>query len=127
MRAQTTGPLLLVIGLSLAPMAPLLATKSTLGREPDYCYRGQVTGYNRMDFTTRTYDGTSIRTPEAIAAAGWDIPLDSYVWVQGVGTYRVADRGRLGQGHIDIATWSRAEAYDLTGMYWICVWLPNPD
>lgn len=124
MRAQTTGSLLLVIGLSLIQAAPLVAPESTLGREPDYCYQGRVTGYSRLDFSGRTYDGTSIRTPEAIAAAGWDIPLDAYVWVQGVGTYRVADRGRLGPGHIDVAVWSRAEAYALTGTYPICVWLP---
>ena len=96
-----------------------------LEEQPDYCYEGKVTGYIRTDFSGRTYDGTNIRTGEAIAAAGWNIPIDSYVWVQGVGVFRVADRGRLGPGHIDIAVWTRAEAYALTGVYPICVWLPD--
>ena len=46
------------------------------------------------------------------------------VEIEDVGTFRVADRGMLGYGNptwIDVATWSRAEAYALTGEYQICV------
>lgn len=88
-----------------------------------WCQLARITGYVRTEFSPRTYDGTSIYTNEAIAAASWNIPINSYVWVEGAGTYRVADRGGgLGySGHIDIATWTRAEAYALTSWRQICV------
>jgi len=89
-----------------------------------YCYAGVVTGYVRTDHSSRTFDGTSIYTDEAIAAAGWDIPIDSQVEVEGFGSYRIADRGRLGPGHIDIAAWTRGEALAITGTRRICVTPP---
>jgi 3D (Asp-Asp-Asp) domain-containing protein len=86
-----------------------------------YCYAGLTTGYVRTEHGARTFDGTPITTDEAIAAAGWDIPIDSYVTVDGAGPYRVADRGRLAPGQVDVAVWSRAEAFELTGVRTICV------
>ena len=89
-----------------------------------WCYDGTTTGYVRTDHSSRTFDGTSIYTPEPIAAAGWDIPIDSTVDVEGLGSYRVADRGRLGPGHVDIAVWTRSEALEITGVRHICVTPP---
>ena len=99
-----------VLGCLLA----LLPASTADAAEP-YCYRGVVTAYVRSEYGPTTYDGTPIGTSEAIAAAGWDIPLDSVVSVEGLGTYRVADRGMLGPGHIDVAVWTRQEAYAATG------------
>ena len=96
-----------------------------LEEQPDYCREAWVTGYVRGAGNPRTFDGTPITTGEPIAAAHWSVPLGSLVEVEGVGIFRVADRGRLGPGDIDIAVWSRAEAYQLTGTYTVCVWLPD--
>jgi 3D (Asp-Asp-Asp) domain-containing protein len=90
------------------------------------CREMRITGYVRSEGGARTYDGTSIYADEAIVAASWDIPLGSTVEVEGLGTFRVADRGMLGSsGWIDIAVWSRAEAYRLTGRRTVCVLPPG--
>jgi len=87
-----------------------------------WCQEARVTGYVRTEFSSYTYDGTHIMTDEPIVAASWNIPIDSYVWIEGLGTYRVADRGHLGSsGWIDIPVWSRQEAYSLTGYRTICI------
>jgi 3D (Asp-Asp-Asp) domain-containing protein len=92
----------------------------------EYCAPHRVTGYVRTEFSPWTADGTSIYTDEPIAAASWDIPMGSRVMVAGVGTFRVADRGMLGSsGWIDIAVWSRGEAYELTGVRTVCVLPPG--
>ena len=86
------------------------------------CFQAQITGYVRTEHGTHTYDGTPIWTDEAIAAASWNIPIGSLVDVENYGTVRIADRGMLGSsGHIDIAVWSRAEAFALTSVREICV------
>lgn len=102
---------LLQLGQVFTPMPP-----AEHPARQQICKRATITGYVRSDpyMNAHTYDGTSIFTDEAIAAASFDIPLGSYVTVVGVGTYRIADRGRLAPTHIDIATWSRAEALALT-------------
>jgi 3D (Asp-Asp-Asp) domain-containing protein len=82
----------------------------------------RITGYVRGAFSPWTYDGTSVWTTEPIAAASWNVPVDSIVQVQGLGQYRVADRGsKLEQRHIDILVNSKAEAYSLTGWRPVCV------
>lgn len=86
-----------------------------------YCFPAQITGYVRGAHSPYTYDGTSIWTPEPIAAASWSIPIDSTVWVEGLGSFRVADRGMPGPAHIDVAVWSRPEAYAITGVRTVCV------
>lgn len=78
-----------------------------------------MTGYSRHDFGWYTADGTYIYTDENIAAGSYNLAFGDYVEVEGLGTYRIADRGHLGRRHIDIATWSREEAYEITG--WYCV------
>lgn len=91
-----------------------------------WCIEGaRVTGYVRSEYGPYTYDGTPI-WEEGIAAASWNIPIDSVVSVEGLGTYRIADRGMLGSsGWVDIATWSRQEAYALTSVRRICVFPPE--
>jgi hypothetical protein len=93
-----------------------------------WCIDGaRVTGYVRTEHGTHTFDGTPITTPEAIAAASWDIPLGWHVDVADLGTYRVADRGGgLGSsGWIDIAVWDRPTAYALTSVRRVCVYPPG--
>jgi 3D (Asp-Asp-Asp) domain-containing protein len=89
----------------------------------------RVTGYSRHEFSPRTADGTSIYADEPIAAASWNVPLNSYVEIEGVGTFRIADRGMLGNGSpltwVDVAVWSRAEAYALTGVRHACIYPPG--
>lgn len=91
------------------------------------CKTVRTTGYVRTEHGTHTYDGTPIWTPEAIAAASWDIPLGWYVWVEDVGVYRIADRGGgLGSsGWIDVAVWTRAEAFAITGWRTACLFPPD--
>lgn len=85
------------------------------------CFSSRITGYVRTEFSSHTADGTPIWTPEAIAAAGYAIPLGSYVSVEDLGTYRIADRGHLGPYDIDIAVWTRAEAYAITRTAVVCI------
>jgi hypothetical protein len=92
-----------------------------------WCGRSMTTGYVRTDYGphARTFDGTSILSPEPIAAAGSSIPLGWYVEVEGLGRYRVADRGMLGADNIDIAVWDRATAFQITAMRSYCVYPPG--
>jgi len=95
----------------------------------NWCGDARVTGYLRS-IGPFTYDGTPTWTPEPLAAASWDVKMGSMVDVHEIGTFRVADRGGgLGNGspytHIDIAVWSRAEAYALTGIRRVCIRRPR--
>jgi hypothetical protein len=55
------------------------------------------------------------------------MPLGWHVWVEDVGTFRIADRGSgLGSsGWIDIAVWDRATAFSLTSTRTVCVYPPG--
>jgi hypothetical protein len=102
------------------------ASALTATASEGWCQLAQISGYVRSEYGPYTYDGTSIYSPEAIAAASWDIPIDSTVVVDGLGTYRIADRGMLGSsGWVDVASWSRAEAYSLTSVRTVCVYPPE--
>jgi len=91
-----------------------------------WCAPMNVTGYVRSEYGPRTCDGTDILADEPIAAASWNIPIDSVVSVEGLGSFRVADRGMLGSsGWIDIATWSRQEASALTSTRTVCIYPPE--
>ena len=92
-----------------------------------WCQEARVTGYSRLEHGTHTYDGTPIYTDEAIAAASWNIPINSLVDVPDVGVFRIADRGGgLGSsGWIDIAVWSRQEALALTSTRVVCIYPPG--
>jgi hypothetical protein len=101
---------------------------STTHRAP-WCGQTRITGYVRTDFSGFTYDGTSIYTPEKIVAASWDVVMGTMATIEGLGTFRVADRGHLGNGYptpwLDVAVWSRAEAYELTGTRHACFRRPT--
>jgi 3D (Asp-Asp-Asp) domain-containing protein len=125
-RHGPTAAGLLALALALLVDGAMAGPEAARVQAAQGCYSGPVTGYVRSDHSPWTYDGTSIYTAEPIAAAGWNIPLDSRVEVAGVGTFRVADRGHLSHGHVDIAVWTRAEALALTGTYRICVHPPQP-
>jgi 3D (Asp-Asp-Asp) domain-containing protein len=106
--------LLLLAAICLSQPAPAGAD--------GYCRIVRTTGYVRSEFSPWTFDGTSIYTDEPIVAASWDIPIGAHVFIPGIGRFRVADRGMLGSsGWIDIAVWSRAEAYQLTGWRHACI------
>jgi 3D (Asp-Asp-Asp) domain-containing protein len=86
------------------------------------CETYRITGYVRGHHSPWTYDGTSVWTREPIAAASWNVPIDTHVEVDGVGTFRVADRGGgLGARHIDILVDSVSEAYALTSWRQVCL------
>jgi 3D (Asp-Asp-Asp) domain-containing protein len=84
------------------------------------CEPYTITGYVRTEFSGRTYDGTSVYADESIVAASWNLPIDTVVEIEGLGRFRVADRGDLGARHIDVAVWTRAEAFALTGTREVC-------
>ena len=108
--------------MSLMAAAMLLWTGL---QQTPWCFRATVTGYVRGEGNVRTFDGTSVYTDEPIAAASWNIPLGSMVVVEDAGVFRVADRGRLGPGHIDILVDTRAEALALTSTRNVCVFPPG--
>jgi len=109
--------------------AALLLTSLFSPAEAPWCGLTKNTAYVRTEGNAQTYDGTSIWTGEAIVAASWDVKMGSWVDIDGLGTFRVADRGMLGHGEpmpwLDIATWTRQEAYALTGTRWACFRRPR--
>lgn len=109
----------LIIGVT----ALLFSVSSTPEAAP-WCGPTRVTGYVRSEFGPLTYDETPIWTDEPIVAASWDVRLGTTVEIEGLGTYRVADRGMLGNGSpmpwVDVAVWTRAEAYAITGVRHAC-------
>lgn len=113
----------------LTALVPMQATPAeSAAPAASYCREMRTTGYVRSEFSSYTFDGTPIWTDEPIAAASWDIPIGAYVSVDGWGTYRVADRGLLGSaGWIDVAVWTRSEAFALTGIRTVCVTLPGEE
>lgn len=111
-------PMLVGCLLALLPCAEITEATS--------CFSAWTTGYVRTDHSPRTFDGTSIYGDEPIVAAGWSIPMGSTVWVEGLGTFRVADRGGgLAPTQIDIAVWSRQDAFRITGTRTVCVSPPE--
>lgn len=79
-----------------------------------------VSGYNRWAFSPHTADGTPVNTGEPIVAAHERYPFNVAIWIEGLGVYRVADRGQLGWSHLDVAVDSDEEAYRTTGEYRAC-------
>lgn len=96
-------------------MSTLLAVLALVGG----CRTMHVTGYVRTELSAFTADGTPVTTDEPIAAAT-AFPLGTRIRVTGLGEYRVADRGLLGPRDLDIAVWTRSEAFALTGEYEVC-------
>lgn len=105
---------------------------TTLGpADAPWCGPSRVTGYVRTDYgpAAKTFDGTSIFSPEPLAAASWDVKLGAIADIPGVGSFRIADRGMLGNGQpmpwVDVAVWDRATAYSLTGVRHVCFRRPT--
>jgi 3D (Asp-Asp-Asp) domain-containing protein len=115
--------------VAIAALAALLLIELTGPTEAPWCGPTKITGYVRTEFSGHTYDGTPIWTPEKIVAASWDVRLGSLAEIDGLGTFRVADRGDLGNGTptpwVDVAVWTRAEAYALTGTRHVCFRRPT--
>lgn len=107
-------------GIWIALCAGAVCHERAAHAEPA-CAVYTITGYVRTEFSDYTADGTPILTDEPIAASGYDLPFGAMVDVDGLGIFRIADRGLLGPRHLDIAVWSRAEAYAITGRYRACV------
>lgn len=106
--------------------AALIAFTSLAPADAAWCGPARLTGYVRSDYgpSAKTFDGTSIHTDEPIVAASWDVRMGSLALIEGLGVFRVADRGMLGNGTpmpwVDVAVWSRAEAFRLTGVRHVC-------
>jgi hypothetical protein len=108
-----------------ALLVATLIAFTTLGpADAPWCGPTRLSGYVRSEYGPYTYDGTPTSTPEPIAAASWDVKLGSLAVIDGVGTFRIADRGMLGNGQplpwVDVAVYSRAEAYRLTSVRTVC-------
>lgn len=110
----------MVIGAMLAMSAqPARAQQES-------CFTAKITGYSVDDYPGWTADGSTttrgaMARGEKIAAASYNVPLGSYISVDGLGVFRAADRGHLGPLHVDVLVASRAEAYALTGYRRVCV------
>lgn len=108
--------------IMVAVMAGLLTMPPAgAARSNSNCDSWFVTGYVRGEGSAYTADGTSVWSGEAVAAAPYWVPFGTYVTVDGLGTYRVADRGRLGERHLDVLVDTRRQAYALTGTYTVCL------
>jgi 3D (Asp-Asp-Asp) domain-containing protein len=90
--------------------------------KPAGTYR--ITGYVKgaPGLSSHTYDGTSVWTQEKIVAASWHVPMNTLLRVAGLDySYRVADRGALGNMHIDVLVNSYEVAYSLGPYAEVCV------
>ncbi len=75
------------------------------------CSQTTITAYSVEQYPGTTTDGT--RTPGnagVIAAASYNYALGAFITVEGLGTYRVADRGHLGANHVDVLMQTTREA-----------------
>jgi hypothetical protein len=110
--------------VALAGWLSVFTPSVSAAAEAPWCGNTRITAYVRTEFSPWTYDGTSIYTDEPIVAASWDVRLGSIADIEGLGSFRVADRGHLGNGSptpwVDIAVWHRSEAYALTGYRNVC-------
>lgn len=105
-------------------LAALLMLGSLGPFEAPWCGDAKITAYVRTEYGPYTYDGTDILSPEPLAAASWDVSIGTVADIDGVGSFRIADRGMLGNGTpmpwVDVAVWSRAEAFQLTSIRRVC-------
>ena len=77
------------------------------------CQDMTVTAYSQEQFPGATYSGEPT-VPGVTAAASWNIPLATTVWIEGYGERRINDRGRLGStGHVDILVATTREALQI--------------
>jgi 3D (Asp-Asp-Asp) domain-containing protein len=106
-------------------MATLLGLAALFAVAAGDCELYRTTGYTASDYPGLTADGSTttvaaLARGERIAAGSYNLPLGSYVDVEDLGVWRIADRGRLGPRHLDLLVATRAEAYALTGFRVAC-------
>lgn len=105
------------LGLILSALLSVASNSSSSN-----CETYQITGYVRGAGSDYTADGTSVWNYEAIAAGSYNLPFDTVVDVDGIGQYRIADRGPgLSSRHIDILVDSVSEARALTSRRVVCI------
>jgi 3D (Asp-Asp-Asp) domain-containing protein len=80
----------------------------------------QIFGYNPYDpdqVGKKVADGITksgeLAVPGETCAMYRDVPFGTMVYIEGLGTYRVNDRG-VGSGKVDIAAATNAECYEIT-------------
>jgi 3D (Asp-Asp-Asp) domain-containing protein len=101
----------------------LAALASLLSAAPAYaaCETMRVTGYSSGDYPGLTASGLPTRGNEwTLVASHPRFSFGQVLEVEGLGPLVVADRGRLGTGHIDVLVPSRADAFALTGYREVC-------
>jgi 3D (Asp-Asp-Asp) domain-containing protein len=116
-------------------MTPLIAAALLLTTHAapaaQECQQYVVTSYAAAEYPGWTADGSTttwgaINRGEPIAAASFNVPFGSTVWVEGLGSYRVADRGQLGARHIDVLVPTRGEALEIgRSVRTVCVLPPG--
>lgn len=80
-----------------------------------------TSGYVRGHHSDHTADGTNIWNGEHLVATGPEYPFRTVLWIDGLGYYRVADRGSgVGVGHIDVLVDSEREAFAITSRRLAC-------
>ncbi len=98
---------------------------------PQQCETYRITGYTVIEFPGITADGTSttqaIARGEHIVAASYNLPLGSFIFIEGLGIHRVADRGHLDARHLDVLVANREQAYALTGYRTACPLVDGDD
>jgi 3D (Asp-Asp-Asp) domain-containing protein len=103
-------------------LAAMLLLAPTATAQARTCAPVWLTGYSDKGTTA---NGDYPR-PGDTAAASENVPLGTTVWIAGLGSRLVNDRGALyvpHEGHwvwLDLATWTDAEAYRLTGSWTAC-------
>jgi 3D (Asp-Asp-Asp) domain-containing protein len=103
----------------------------TTAQASDDCGTYRITAYAASEYPGWTADGSTttrgaLARGEPIAAASFNVPFDAVVEVEGLGAYRVADRGHLDARHIDVLVSSRAEALEIGSSYrMVCVIQPG--
>lgn len=120
----TAAPAATLAAAAAAPAIPLLDPKGVKAYPCTPFGAAKITGYVKggAGLSNFTADGTSVWVTEKLAAASYNIPMQSLVRVDGLDfTYRVADRGRLPNTHIDVLVDDYPTAYALTSTRQICV------
>ena len=95
--------------------------------ETAVCETYRITGYAATDYPGTTADGSTttvaaLSRGEWIAAASRNVPMGATIEIDGIGSYRVADRGYLDARHVDVLVATRAEAVALTSYRRACWW-----
>lgn len=91
--------------------AALAAALSAQPAAAEGCRQAVVTSYAAQDYPGLTASGIPTwPNVGAIVAGGGAYELGQTVWIEGLGSFTVADRGHLGWSQIDYLVGSHAEA-----------------